>query len=135
MDRLNTLRTVERPSSPNTALAAPDAVSIDAEVDRAVPVFDLSVEHLFEKAVSVWSDQKRVTCEYADTENQVAGFVAKTPFFGFKDDVYVEAVPVGETQSSVILYSKSRVGYSDLGKNRKRVDQWLDLLSAHVENA
>ena len=81
MDRLNTLRTVERPSSPNTALAAPDAVSIDAEVDRAVPVFDLSVEHLFEKAVSVWSDQKRVTCEYADTENQVAGFVAKTPFF------------------------------------------------------
>jgi uncharacterized protein (DUF1499 family) len=48
----------------------------------------------------------------------------------FKDDVYVQALPVdGQADhSSVAIYSGSRFGYSDLGTNAKRVKELLDLI-------
>ncbi len=51
---------------------------------------------------------------------EAAGYlhvVCKTPLIGFKDDLEIELE--GET---VHIRSASRVGYSDLGANRKRVE-------------
>lgn len=129
------LRELTRPSSPNSAFAAPEACSTVAEVDLKAPVFALPATELFGVALALWSVEPRVTCVYSDVDALRAAFIAKTAVFRFKDDIYVEFVPIGTDQSSVIMYSKSRVGYSDLGVNRKRVDQWLNVLRQHVENS
>lgn len=46
--------------------------------------------------------------------------------FRFKDDVYFE---VNEEEKTINVKSASRVGYSDLGVNRKRVEAIRDLLN------
>lgn len=62
-----------------------------------------------------------------------ASFVARTKLMRFKDDIDVEIIPLSDNRSSFIIYSRSRIGYSDMGANRKRVDQWLKVLSEHVK--
>ena len=64
------------------------------------------------------------------TRNQSEGVieaVAETQWFGFKDDVAIRILPVGEG-SRIDVRSVSRVGLSDLGANAKRVSLILDSL-------
>ena len=50
---------------------------------------------------------------------------ARTPWFGFTDDIVVRIVPQG-TGSRVDVRSVSRVGRSDLGTNARRIREFLD---------
>jgi uncharacterized protein (DUF1499 family) len=45
---------------------------------------------------------------------------ARTPFFGFKDDIVIRVTPLGAA-SRVDIRSASRVGESDLGVNARRI--------------
>lgn len=129
------LRDFDRPSSPNTAFIAPETVDTRAASDAAAPVFNLPVTELFSQALMLWSSMPRVKCVYSDVDAGRAAFVETTKLLRFRDDIYVEFVPIGTDASSVIIYSKSRVGYSDLGVNRKRVDHWLNVLRQHIEKS
>lgn len=129
------LSQIERPKSPNTAFAAPADVETRATVDLVSPVFSCSAEHLFDACLQVWADLPRVELQKKDADKRTASFIARSALFGFKDDTCVEVVAFGAQSASVLLYSASRVGYSDLGVNRKRVGHWLNLLCQHVENA
>ena len=52
---------------------------------------------------------------------------AKTPWFGFKDDVVVRIVP-STAGSRIDVRSVSRIGRSDLGTNAKRIRAYLEKL-------
>lgn len=135
MTTTKTLREIERPSSPNTAFFVPEGVKTVAERDSTTPIFSLPAPELYSLMVKLWSDQERVKLTDFSEHTLRASFVSRTRFFGFKDDVDVEISPVTDITSSLIIYSRSRVGYSDMGTNRKRVEQWLKLLSEHVKGA
>jgi len=53
----------------------------------------------------------------------------KSALFRFADDIDVQAIPVDGGKSALAIYSRSRVGYSDLGVNRKRIERWLSQIS------
>tara|TARA_X000000950_G_scaffold108205_1_gene136439 strand:+ start:150531 stop:150938 length:408 start_codon:yes stop_codon:yes gene_type:complete len=131
----DSLTSAHRSSKPNSAFFAPSGVETAASVDEHSPVYDMPAKELFETAVALWAELSRVECMSVDIESLRASFVARTAVLGFKDDVDIEVVPFGENTSGVIVFSRSRIGYSDLGTNRKRVAQWLDLLSQNVKNA
>jgi len=59
--------------------------------------------------------------------------VAKTPLFGFVDDIAVRITPLVDGGSVVDLRSMSRVGISDLGANAKRIRRFLAELEAVLE--
>ena len=128
------LRTLHRPAKPNNAFVVPDGIETVAERDLASPEFAISATELFRICVETWSPQKRVNLVHEDSATLTAAFVATTALMRFKDDIYLEVVAMGDARSSLLLYSGSRVGYSDLGVNRKRVDHWLNELRGRVEN-
>ena len=58
-------------------------------------------------------------------------YIAKTALLGFKDDVDIEIIPIDENATTLAIYSRSRVGYSDLGANQKRVEELIAQLTAN----
>ncbi len=50
----------------------------------------------------------------------------------FKDDVNIAVTPKDNGGSTLHIRSASRVGYSDLGVNKRRVDRFFDALNTHL---
>jgi uncharacterized protein (DUF1499 family) len=59
-------------------------------------------------------------------------FVQRSRIFRFPDTVWLQAVQT-DTGSSVILYSRSNYGNSDLGTNKRRIRAWLTKLTERIE--
>lgn len=117
------LRTLERRSSPNDALACPPSTcTAKAEMDS--PSFDLQAGQLVEIVRNVISAQARTELVDEDPEIGQLVFVQRSRIFGFADTIRIQAVEL-ESQSSLIVYSRSNFGYWDLGVNRRRVRDWL----------
>ena len=55
--------------------------------------------------------------------------VQRSSLIGFIDRISARAVAMSDGQASLAVYSRSAVGYWDLGVNRWRVVAWLDSLS------
>lgn len=49
----------------------------------------------------------------------------RTPLLGFPDTIDVLYVDLPDGRSSLALYSRSKLGYRDLGANRARLERWL----------
>ena len=101
----------------------------------ASPVFPMPWERLREYWTEVISGQKRVETIAADPDNRRFVYIQHSPTFRFPDIITVEFVPLGPNRSSIAVYSRSRYGHYDFGKNRKRVGKWLALLERVAQPA
>jgi uncharacterized protein (DUF1499 family) len=101
----------------------------------ASPVFPMPWERLREYWTEVISGQKRVETIAADPDNRRFVYIQHSPTFRFPDIITVEFVPLGPNRSSIAVYSRSRYGHYDFGKNRKRVGKWLALLEKVAQPA
>ena len=90
----------------------------------------MAPEALFTKLLGLIDAEKQWTLGDCDRPAQKLNFVAVSKLMRFKDDVDVEVFPVEPDGARVAIYSRSRVGYSDLGANRKRVKSLLDDLES-----
>ena len=115
--------TTERTGHTNDYLVAP-AGATKGTPDLAGPVLAIPPkEHLFLfDAVARNSD--RVDVVAGSVDDLHITYVQRSPVIGFPDYITVKAVNAGDG-SALIIYSRSRFGYSDLGANKARIDQWL----------
>ncbi len=118
------LAALERPTSPNTYLACPGDRTT-AAVDREPPVWPLAVEELERAWLAALAEEPRLTRRAAEPEAHRHLFVQRTPVLRFPDIVQVEFVEAPPAGATVCVYSRSVYGYSDLGANRARVEDWL----------
>ncbi|NQY96544.1 MAG: DUF1499 domain-containing protein [Henriciella sp.] len=118
-----TFKSLKRPPKPNTCLVAPDNHCLAADPDFAPPVMVMTARGLFSRMSEVIASERRWGNIEADAESYRIKFVATTGLMRFKDDVDIEIIPVDEGKATFAIYSRSRVGYSDLGANRKRVNE------------
>lgn len=58
--------------------------------------------------------------------------VERSRLFRFVDHMSVRAVPQGAGRSALALFTRSRVGYWDLGVNRKRATRLLAALESEI---
>lgn len=92
------------------------------------PVFGLRWDRLHSFWTEVISREQRVVAVAADPESSRFIYIQHSPTFRFPDIITVEFVRLGPDRSSIAIYSRSRYGELDFGKNRKRVERWLALL-------
>lgn len=118
--------TLTRPDTPNAYLVCPPGACERARPDRVSPVYAVPPEELARAAVAVLDGMERTRRVDDRGEPLRARFVARTRLMRFPDTVSLEAMPAdaeGETPASAIaIYSRSQLGRSDLGENRRRVE-------------
>lgn len=108
------------PSGPasNRALACSGSQCPSARAYRGSIAFDAPVE-----AVAAAVERlERGVARRSEAGGLHLRYVAVTPTLRFRDDVDLLILPMDEERSSVAIYSRSRVGLSDLGTNRRRVE-------------
>jgi len=121
---------VERPSSPNTALVAPEGAA--SRVDRAAPVFDAPPERLMQAFAEVAASRPRTELIAGSLEDLHATWRARSAIMGWPDYVTVRAL-AAEDGSTLAIYSRSRFGESDFGVNAARVSAWLEAVEGRLE--
>lgn len=114
---------IVRPSSPNTALAAP--AGFTPKPDIVTPVFKVPPDRLFAIVRQVAVGQPRTFESAAYPAQLQVHYVARSAVLNFPDLVTVQVQPNGADGSTLIIYSRSIYGYGDLGVNRRRVTTWL----------
>ena len=117
------LSLLERNSSPNNALACPPGICV-AQADIDSPTFTVTLPVLMETVGQVIAAQPRTEQLGQEQEANRMVFVQRTKVLGFKDTIWVQGTEV-EDGSSLIMYSRSNVGYYDFGVNRARLQTWI----------
>ncbi len=117
---------IERPATPNTALAAPAGFTPAADLETRR--YTVSPERLYAAIRRVALAQPRTWLQVAYDDRLQADFVARSAVFNFPDLIAVQVTP----ESRLILWSRSVYGRSDLGVNRKRLLAWLGALDANL---
>lgn len=114
---------LERPASPNTALIAPPGYAPKARPDAPAPEFARSPQDTFARLVKLAEARRDWIQVAADPAAMRVRFVAVTRLLRFKDDIDVIVLQVvgKPDRSTLAAYSRSRLGYSDLGANIKRL--------------
>lgn len=120
---------------PNQALVCPENLCADADVDVTSPVYDLPVIQLREELLnSLRSETDLLRVDNGEDPLKLR-FVQRSDLMRFPDTIRVRIIPVGNTRSTLALYSQSQIGQSDLGVNLDRVNRWLARLDAFATQA
>jgi len=119
VDPTDTMRT----GKPNDALAAP-VDTTRAEPDIVLTPLQKPTRELLASLDAVARTEPRVKVVAGSTESGRITYVQRSAIMGFSDYISVTAVKT-EAGSGLILWSRARYGYSDLGVNQARLQRWL----------
>jgi hypothetical protein len=115
---------IVRPSSSNTALAAPEGFRPPPDI--VTRRYDVPPDQLYEAIRRVALAQPRTWLQVAYDDRLQAHFVARSAVFNFPDLIAVQVNP----DRTLVLWSRSVYGEGDFGVNRKRLQAWLAALDA-----
>jgi uncharacterized protein (DUF1499 family) len=121
---------IVRPASPNSALAAPEG--FNPPPDIVTPSYSLQADRLFAEIEAVATGQPSTYLAASYPDRLQAHYVARSALFNFPDLIMVQVTPVSPDSSTLIIYSRSVYGQSDLGVNRRRVDTWIGALQTRI---
>ncbi len=119
-----------RPSSPNTALAGP--ADFKPAPDLVTPVYSLRAERLYASVRAMVEAEPLVFVAASYDEVRQVHYVVRSAVLNFPDLVTIQVQATGPDTSTLVLYSRSVYGYSDLGANRERVRAWLTTLDQRL---
>lgn len=123
-------QTLRLEPKPNSCLLAPPGHCLDASPHLSAPVLQYQAAELYSKLKHIINSNKRWKHVETDDDSMRIKFVAVTKIMKFKDDVDIQVIENSANESSLAVYSRSRVGYSDMGANRKRVETIVSGLGA-----
>jgi uncharacterized protein (DUF1499 family) len=119
---------IERPATPNTALAAP--ADFRPAPDIVTPTYKVPPDRLFAAVEAVAVGQPRTYPAATFTSARQADYVVRSAVFNFPDLLTVQVSPAPPDGATLVLWSRSVYGESDLGVNRKRITAWLAAIDA-----
>ena len=120
-----------RPASPNTALAGPAGLTPAPDVVTAPYPVPPARLYAAIRAVALAQPLTYPAANYDDQRQ--AHFVVRSAWLNFPDLITVTVGGPDSGPSTLVLYSRSVYGHSDLGVNRKRIEAWLAALPLAME--
>ncbi|WP_439547774.1 DUF1499 domain-containing protein [Falsiroseomonas sp.] len=109
------------PPSPNAHLAAPAGAT--AERHETTPLLPVSPEAAW-AALRMLGEGEARTWKMAEwPDRRQVQWVVRTRLANFPDIVVGQIVPL-PGGSGMFLYSRSLIGYSDFGVNKRRIAEW-----------
>ncbi|MAN64994.1 MAG: hypothetical protein CMI60_23920 [Parvibaculum sp.] len=121
-------KTFKLTRKPNQFLIAPEAHCQNAKPHATPKIFSVDPQTLEDAFADVALAEPRVTRKPADDGQRE--FVQRSALMRFPDTITFEAIDLGDGTSTFAIYSRSKIGHSDLGVNRKRIESWLKKLDA-----
>jgi hypothetical protein len=113
---------LRRPMTPNTALAAP--AGFEPSPDIATRPYEQPPDLLYAAIRRVGETWRRSFLQVAYDDRRQAHYVVRSRLFNFPDLVALQVNP----DSTLVIWSRSVYGRSDLGVNARRVVAWLAAL-------
>jgi uncharacterized protein (DUF1499 family) len=114
--------TLVLPPSPNTCLLTPTTAPGAGHLHR--DPFPVSPEEALAAIRAVGASMPRTFPLAEFPARRQVQWVARTRLMNYPDIVVAEVAPAG-AGTGLWLYSRSLIGWSDLGANRARVTAWL----------
>lgn len=115
--------TAERTGRDNDYLVAPEGVR-EADADVQIAWSDLPPRDLLFLFDSIARNAPRTSVVAGSLDAGHITYVQRSLLFGFPDYVSVKVVEQ-ESKTGLAIWSRSRFGYSDMGVNRSRVNNWF----------
>jgi len=131
MTDLIDLATTRPTGKPNCCLVLPEHWGKGPDHWES-PVFGVDAKRLAEAASDILVATPRTKILARSPDGLQIEAAEHSRLFRFTDRISLRAVPVGTDRSAVALFSRSLVGYWDLGVNRARVERFLAHLSQAV---
>lgn len=120
-------QTAPDPSTPNWYRLTPGG-------EQAAPEFGVSVSELSSAFDRMVSKQPRI--ELLQDDRSSGGpvtWVQRSALFGFPDYISVQFLDTEDGEGSTLaIFSRARLGQSDLGVNEKRITAWLVALETEI---
>lgn len=120
-------KSIQLPTTPNYFLSCPkDYCNVAAEMQS--PSFNIPAAELAKHLQQVISKQPRVTLLASNPEELQYTYLQRSKLMRYPDFINIKIIDLGNSQSSIAIFSQSKYGYSDLGVNAERVRAWINLL-------
>jgi len=119
---------IERPATPNNALAAPDGFSPTPDI--VTPDYKVPPDRLFATIETVALHEPRTYRAAIFPSARQVHYVVRSAVFNFPDLVTAQVDPAPADGERLVLWSRSVYGHGDLGVNRARVAAWLGAIDA-----
>ncbi len=124
---------LERRSTPNDALACPRGFR-KARSDLTTPEFAVDVATLQAAMAKVIASEPRTILVDRNDATLTERYMQRSEVLKFPDTIVVRSIEKPDG-ASLAMYSRSQLGYSDLGANLSRLRRWLNKLEQYVAPA
>lgn len=119
--------TAARTGKPNDFLIATEGLT-NAAPDAPGPAAAISSTELLFLFDAVVRNTSRVEVIGGGIDEGMVTYVQTSQIFGFPDYISVKSIELEDGMSGLVIWSRSRIGYSDMGANRTRVTSWISQL-------
>lgn len=119
--------TLVRGPKPNTALACPTDLCRKATADFEPAIYAVSDEELRQRLTAFVLKQPGVIPVYRHAQPGLPTqdrYVQRSALMQYPDTIDVRFIALSQTTSTLAIYSRSQIGYSDLGVNLARIRLW-----------
>ena len=124
--------TLVRRERPNDALACPPRFC-KANSDLLPPTFAVDAQGLRAAMARLIASEPNIENVQTDDVAMTERYVQRTPLLRFPDTIVVRYFQLEPGESGTLaIYSRSQLGYSDMGVNKSRIAHWFDKLKRLV---
>ena len=118
--------TVVRPDKDNYYLLRP------TDGHGPAPIFGVEPEKLSSELHEMINTIPRSEVIAGSAEERHFTVMVRSQVMGFPDFITVKVI-AAESGAALVIFSRSRYGYSDLGVNKARVDAWVQALEQKLK--